>query len=451
MSGGIAFDLPFNHTPREYMLPFWYALDRGVKRIGLILPRRSGKTATSINASFRDMFLNTGAHFHYFPEYKQGRTVVWDGMDKTGFRFLDHLPAPFVYGRNNQEMILTARNPADMSQPGSVYRIIGSDNIDRSVGSNPNWVVFDEFSLSNPQSWDFIRPILAENGGTAIFIFTPRGRNHAYTLWQATKDDPSWFWMKLTVDDTGHIPKSVLEQERREIIAQNGDDALFWQEYYTDFDAPVQGSIYGSLMRDLERDGRVRDVPHDPTLVVHTSWDLGRGDNTVIWFVQLDPFGEYRIIDHYSNNGYEITHYFKLLKQKEKELGYEYGGHYLPHDAQSAHIETKETVEEMMQGWFPRQTIHVVPRVKKTFERIQLVKKMLRRCYFDTKKTERGREAMVSYAYTFNNKAMRFSDEPYHDWSSDHADAFGQIFQHIYPRGYTGGARTFAIDNDPYL
>lgn len=443
-------DLPFNHTPREYMLPFWCALDRGVKRIGLVLPRRAGKTSTVINASFRDMFLHKGAHFHYFPEYKQGRTVVWDGMDKTGFRFLDHLPSHLVYGRNNQEMILTAVDPTNTQLPGSIYRIIGSDKIDRSVGSNPNWVVFDEFSLSNPEAWDFIRPILAENGGTAIFIFTPRGRNHAYTLYNATKDDPAWFWMKLTVDDTQHISKEVLEQERREIIAQNGDDALFWQEYYTDFDAPVQGSIYGSIMREIESKGRIREVDHDPSLVVQTSWDLGRGDNTVIWFVQLDAFGDYRIIDHYSASGFEISHYFKVLKEKAQSLGYTYGEHYLPHDAQAKRIESKESIEEMMWQWFPRDTVKIVPRVATRMDRIELVRKMLRRCYFDAKKTERGRDALVSYAFLYDNKAKKFKNEPYHDWASDHADAFGQIFQYIYPYKGTGQARTFAIDHDPY-
>ncbi|PIV90871.1 hypothetical protein COW46_00840 [Candidatus Gracilibacteria bacterium CG17_big_fil_post_rev_8_21_14_2_50_48_13] len=431
------------------MIPFWEALDAGVKRIGLILPRRSGKTVTSVNATFRDMYERQGAHFHYFPTYKQGRTVVWDGMDGNGNRFLDHLPKELVYARNNQEMILTSRSTADLAEPGSVYRIIGSDNIDRSVGSNPVWTLFDEYSLSDPIAWDYVRPILAENGGTAIFIFTPRGKNHAYRLYQSTKDDPNWFWMRLTVDDTAHIPKAVLEQERKEIIAKNGDDALFWQEYYCDFDAPVQGAIYGTMMREIETEGRVRDVPHDKALVVHTSWDLGRGDNTVVWFVQLDPFGEYRVIDHYANKGHNIEHYFEVLKKKERELGYYYGGHYLPHDASAERIDTKKTVEQMMADWFPARDIHVVPRVARKFDRIQLVRQMLRRCYFDTKRTEPGREALVSYHYVWDEKRMQFKDEPEHDWASDHADAFGQIFQYIYPRK-AGGSRSFAMEHDPY-
>lgn len=432
------------------MLPFWKALDKGVKRIGLILPRRSGKTVTSVNATFRDMFMRQGAHFHYFPTYKQGRTVVWDGMDRTGFRFMDHMPKDLVYGRNNQEMILTSRNIQDQSEPGALYRIIGSDNIDRSVGANPIWTLFDEFSLSDPVAWDYVRPILAENGGTAIFIFTPRGKNHAYHLWQNTKDDPTWFWMKLTVDDTGHISKDVLEQERKEIIAQNGDDALFWQEYYTDFEAPVQGAIYGTMMRDLETKGHVREVNHDPSLVVHTSWDLGRGDSTVIWFLQLDPFGDYRIIDHYANNGHHIEHYFEVLKKKESELGYYYGGHYLPHDAEAKHVESKLNVEEMMRQWFPARDIYVVPRISRRFERIQIVRKMLARCYFDTKRTEHGRSALVSYHYIWDEKRKQFKDEPEHDWASDHADAFGQIFQYITPHRGNGKSVTFSTSHDPY-
>jgi phage terminase large subunit len=50
--------------------------------------------------------------------------------------------------------------------------------------------VFSEWALSNPQAWSLIRPILLENNGWALFITTPRGRNHAHRMFEmANKRD----------------------------------------------------------------------------------------------------------------------------------------------------------------------------------------------------------------------------------------------------------------------
>jgi len=447
-------DLPFKHEPRDYMLPFWKALDEGkVKRFGLVLPRRAGKTVTSVNATFRDMFLNVGSKFHYFPEYKQGKKIVWNGMaygkNKEPMYMLDFMPKHLVHGRNNQEMILTTKHPVYPSDPGSSYSIMGSDKIDRSVGTNPNWILFDEYSLSDPMAWNYMRPVLAENGGYAFFIFTPRGRNHAHRLYQNTKDDPEWFWMKLTVDETQHIDKKTLERERKEIIAQNGDDAIFYQEYYTDFDVAIQGSIYGPHMRRLEEEGRIREGLFDPYLPVHTSWDLGQGDSTVVWFVQLDHAGNYRIIDHYKNRQRDFVHYMQKLRELEREKEYMYGNHYIPHDGRARTIVSSESVEDIFCKFYDSRTIHVVPRIKKKYDRIEIVRKAFQHCHFEKDTTEAGRDALNSYRYEWNEKRSEFMDEPVHDWASDDADAFGQIFQFMETKKRRNILVT-GVDLDPY-
>jgi phage terminase large subunit len=81
---------------------------------------------------------------------------------------------------------------------GSTWQVIGSDNYDALVGSPPVGVVFSEWALSNPQAWSLIRPILAENGGWAIFITTPRGRNHAHRMYRdggsSESGSPKGWW-----------------------------------------------------------------------------------------------------------------------------------------------------------------------------------------------------------------------------------------------------------------
>jgi hypothetical protein len=171
------------------------------------------------------MIDRVGTYYYFFPTYSQGKRILWQGADKGGMRFLDHFPKEIVKGEpNNTEMRVELKN-------GSVFQVIGADNIDNIVGTNPIGVVFSEYSLMKAQVWDFIRPILAENGGFAIFVFTPRGMNEGWKILQIAKENPQEWWHEiLTVDDTKAIPESVLFQEKKEMPAD-----LFDQEYYVKF------------------------------------------------------------------------------------------------------------------------------------------------------------------------------------------------------------------------
>src|SRR5690606_9120805 len=73
---------------------------------------------------------------------------------------------------------------------GSTWQLLGSDNYDRAIGSNVCGVVFSEWALCDPRAWEFIRPILTENNGWAIFITTYRGRNHAWQLGEMLRKKP---------------------------------------------------------------------------------------------------------------------------------------------------------------------------------------------------------------------------------------------------------------------
>lgn len=228
--------LPYRYEPRAYQLPFLKSFDSGVfKRFILIWHRRSGKEKTVIQVFPREMIKNVGVYYYFFPTYAQGKKVLWEGIDKSGMRFLDHFPKELIDGKpNDTEMKIKFKN-------GSIFQVIGTDNIDSIVGTNPMGCAFSEYPLQSPKAWGFIRPILAENGGWAIFDYTPRGMNHGWKLLQQAKDN-NWFWEILTVDQTSAISKEVLEQERKEM-----PEALFLQEYYCKF---IEGA--GQFFRRID-------------------------------------------------------------------------------------------------------------------------------------------------------------------------------------------------------
>ena len=214
--------LPYKYEPRSYQLPFLQAWDRGEKRFVLVWHRRSGKDKTCIANLPKKLFERIGAYYYFAPTYAQGKKIIWDGMDKEGFRMLDHIPREIIKKKNETDLKVELTN-------GSFMQVIGTDKIDSIVGTNPLGCIFTEYSLQDPTAWDLMRPVLAENGGWAAFIFTPRGMNHGWKILQQAKEN-GWFWQVLTVDDTRAIPKDILDQEKKEMPQD-----LFEQEYYCKF------------------------------------------------------------------------------------------------------------------------------------------------------------------------------------------------------------------------
>lgn len=215
--------LPHKFSPRPYQIPILRAWDSGIKRLFWVAHRRSGKDKTIFANLPKKMMERVGTYYYFLPTYAQSKKVIWTGADKSGFKFLDHFPKEIVKSINQSDMIIELIN-------GSILQMVGADNIDRIVGTNPIGVIFSEYSLMKPDVWNFISPILRENDGFAIFIMTPRGTNHAYDLMQQIKNEPKWFVQTLTVEDTKALTEEQLEEARNEMPQD-----LFKQEYYCTF------------------------------------------------------------------------------------------------------------------------------------------------------------------------------------------------------------------------
>ena len=298
---------------------------------------------------------------------------------------------------------------------GSIWQLAGSDNFDSLVGSNPVGVVFSEWPLTNPSAWDYVRPILAENGGWALFIYTPRGRNHGYRLFQTAEKLDHWFAEKLTVDETGIIGPEAIEEDRASGMAEE----LIEQEYYVSFDSALVGSYFGADMKKLRKQGRVTQLPHEPELPVYTSWDIGVGDSTSIWWYQLVG-RNIHWIDYYESSGAGIDHYVRKLKEKEAERDFVYADHWAPHDIRVREWGTGRSRAEQAKTLGVR--FRVAPQL--SFEDgINAVRAILKRSVFDAHHCERGIDALETYRKEWDQDKGMFKERPVHDWSSHPVDA----------------------------
>jgi len=400
--------LPYNFEPRDYQIPILKAIDSGYKRLIQVWHRRSGKEKTDINIVAKKMMERIGAYYYFFPTYKQGKKILWDGLDKNGFPFLGHFPKQLLKGKPNEtEMKLEYKN-------GSLFQIVGIDSIDSIVGTNPVGAVFSEYSLENPKGWDFIRPILAENGGWAIFNYTPRGKNHAYDLHQMAKNDSTWWTQVLTADDTHILSKEVLEQERKEIIAKNGDDALYQQEYFCSYVAGVIGAYYYAQYALAEKEQRITNIPYEPALPVFTVWDLGIDDAMAIGFYQATG-RERRMIDYLELTGKGLPDAIKAVREKP----YIYGKHFAPHDIKVRELGTGKSRIEVARDLGHR--FEVVPNMP-VQDGIDRGRMFFSQLWIDKTKCKDWLKAIPQYTKEYDENNKIFKDKPNHDWTSHGAD-----------------------------
>lgn len=398
--------IPHEYRCRPYQIPFWEAM-KSKKRAVLVWHRRAGKEKTCWNYLISRAVQRAGIYYYFFPHFSQGRKILWDGVDKEGFKFLAHIPEKLIEGHpNSTEMKLHLRN-------GSLIQVIGTNNIDSIVGTNPVGCVFSEYSLQDPSAWQLIRPILVENGGWAVFNFTPRGANHAKDLYDMARSNPDWYCQLLTVDDTGIISAADIQKERE---AGMSDDFI-QQEFYCSFTLGVEGSYYAKYMQDARDEGRIGFVPWDRHNRVHTAWDIGYGDSCAIIFFQTIG-NEIHVIDYEESQGEGLSYYVGRLRKRE----YVYGDHFAPHDIDSHAFSSGMSAREV--GATLGLKFITLPTLKLRLEDgIEAVRGLFPRVWIDEKKCSLLIKCLENYRKEYDQRLETYKERPRHDKYSHGADA----------------------------
>lgn len=399
--------------PRDYQLPLIDAYRQGYTRIVGVLPRRAGKDLTAFNIALEHALCRGKANtiFYIGPTYSQMKKLLWEGLTNDGHRVIDYyVPDQFVVSKNSQQMSIRFNN-------GSQICLVGSDNVDSLVGTNPSLCIFTEYALQSDDSYKFLRPILAANAGQAIFISTPRGKNHMYQLYEIAKDQmkygsADWFAYRLTLDDTQHIPLSEIEKDRQEGIMS---DDLIQQEYYCSFDAGIEGAYYTKYIDRMKLRQQIGDVPWEPALPVFTCFDIGVRDSTSIIFFQVAG-PTVRIIDFYEKSKEGLEHYVQVIKNKP----YQYSKHIAPHD-----IKVREFGSGITRIEKARQLgiTFTVANDTSIVDGIEAVRTLLPKCYIDSVRCAKLITALENYRQEYDNKLKVYKAQPLHDSHSHAADA----------------------------
>lgn len=385
------------YRPRPAFLGFHFRRERWAV---LVAHRRAGKTVAAINDLIRRAVGKIGLYAYIAPYRSQAKSVAWE--------YLKHYGAPLIATTNEADLSVRLSN-------GSMIRLFGADLADSLRGLGFDGVYLDEYGDFRPSVWgSVIRPALSDKEGWAVFGGTPKGRNSFYDVVKAAQGNSDWLSLLLPASISGILPAAELLAAK-----QHMTEDQYNQEYECSFDAAILGAYYGVEMRKTMEDGRIGKVKYDPALPVFTAWDLGYTDDTAIWWYQLAR-GEIHLLEYYGASGSSISDLAHVVESK----GYEYGRHYLPHDAKAKTLASGgKSVIEQLSRFLGLSKLAIVPDIG-VQDGIQAVRMAMPRCWFDAVGCDEGLEALRQYQREYDEDKKAFRNRPRHDWCSHPADAF---------------------------
>lgn len=400
-------DIELDYSPRDVFADFHERTERWAV---VVAHRRCGKTVSCINDLIYRALIEDKEHGQYAyvaPYYSQAKNIAWD--------YLQRYSQPVLAKANQSELWVELVN-------GAKIKLYGADNPDALRGLYLDGVVLDEYADMRPRMWgEIIRPLLADRMGWAVFIGTPKGHNAFYDVYTNATKDNRWYTRTLRASQTNLLPQSELEDAQASMSPDQ-----YEQEFECSFEAAIMGAFYGKEMRVLTDAKRITTVEYDKMFPCHTAWDLGYSDDTAIWWYQV-VYGELRILDYHSSNGHQVSYYTELLNSKEREFGYKYGYHHLPHDARAKTLASGgKSIIEQISSKIPLNTLKIVPSLSLQ-DGIQATRLALMRSWFDAEKCQDGIECLRQYQREYDEDKKVFRDKPKHDWTSHGADAFRML------------------------
>ena len=370
------------------------------KHLLLIAPRRSGKSFMNcymVNALTNKIYLETGMPINstiFAPQQKQCREIYIDNILTDGRK----LPS-ICNGRLIQSR-LTIEYPF-----GSKIKFTGSDNIDSKVGAGNKIIVLDEYTISKPEAFQYVYPMIHSTDGHMIVSSTPRGRNHLYDLYERTLNDPKWLVVKTDVIQLGLMTWD-------EYHALPMEENYKRQEFLCDWDASFLNAVYATP--------NLTTRDYTPGYQLYAGIDLGMQDFMAIVFAQWIDEKVYIIGDVECNNTplQELTANHILPFLQKYNLTYSNLKMFVPHDCSQVDMITGDGRRAYLQNLgIDCETVST----RNLMEAIDKIRSQWHTIFFNQDNSKRAIERIKSYV---NDQRTH---TPKHDDSSHMADALREL------------------------
>lgn len=252
----------------------------------VVAGRRFGKTFLSSVELITNAIQSEARNVWYVaPTYKAAKEIAWDML-------ITSLPKEYIRKTNESSLTVTLIN-------GSTISLKGAEKADNLRGRALDFVVLDEFADMKPETWyEVIRPSLSDRNGKALFIGTPKGRNHFYDIWtKGTDKEDNWSAYQYTTLDGGQVDAEEIESAKRDL-----DERTFNQEYNAQF-VNYAGIIY----YNFDRSESIAKCHHDNQML-HIGMDFNLDPMSAV--VAVREGSTLKIVDEiviYGSNTDEIV------------------------------------------------------------------------------------------------------------------------------------------------
>lgn len=300
------------------------------------------------------------------------------------------------------------------------------------------WV--EEANKVSKNSWKILAPTVRRDGSEIWMTFNPE-LDTDYTYVRYAKEpnlepplpgrfpepikcpifeSPSTFSVFMTWRDNPWFPEELRKEMKYDKEHDYDSYLNVWEGHTVQ---ALQGAVYAKELRQATLQHRICSVPYEAETPVDVFFDLGRADNTAMWFAQRVGM-QWRLLRYYENSSFKIpmddpsggiNHFLKQIQN----TSYIIGTVWLPHDARHKRLGMQHSIEQIVRKVFP--STRIVPNLS-VADGINAARMIFSNCWFDEEECEEGLHALRHYRYKI--KDGQVASAPLHDSASDGADAF---------------------------
>lgn len=182
--------------------------------------RRFGKTVLAIMKAIKVALEIPKANIWFVcPTYRQAEMIAWKML-------FEMIPGQLIKNKNEVKLLVEIIN-------GSEICLKGADNEDSLRGVSLDYCIMDEVSDMKKNVWqEIIRPMLTDRIGKAMFIGTPKGKNHFWELFiKGQRKEDGFSSYQFRTEDNPYISKSEIKEAKDQL-----SERVFNQEYLASFE-----------------------------------------------------------------------------------------------------------------------------------------------------------------------------------------------------------------------
>ena len=263
----------------------------------VVAGRRWGKTALSKVLMIRHAQLPRQKIWYVAPTYRMAKQIMWTDL-------LEAIPKRWIRKVNETSLSVTLVN-------GTRIELKGADKADSLRGVGIHFLVLDEFQDMSEETWtQVLRPTLADTGGRAIFIGTPKAYNHLFALYkhgqdETKKDAGQWQSWQFPTITSPFIPVFEIEAARADM-----DEKSFKQEFEASFET-MSGRVY----YPFDRAEHIGSYPFNPLLPIWVGMDFNIDPMSAVIY-QPQSSGELWAVDEIVQFGSNTEEICKELDRR---------------------------------------------------------------------------------------------------------------------------------------